>query len=369
MIPDPAYIYGLATMMYITAVVVLATVRWFHMCRPYDRNPKYYYPGRPFMTFSLLCSVTLLPYVADPTGTDSWFLVKTYFLPVQIFLMALMLTGYFAGVMRRRSWGRSLFAAGIPAAFLLLTAFTLAVWPGEQLADRHLAGIADMVVGFLGAISTVVCILSIRRVKEWAERFDQDDYSNPMDFPVRFARGLIILILTCVVLLWTAAILDSRAVMGGIQLFLMAVTIALLIASLHPNRHREIEETDGTGGAVAAEQKEESPSGGNPIPAKTAEQVLSAVRKVVETDKAFLESHLTLNDVAARSGYNRTYVAMVIKTEYGGFFKYINTLRLDYAETYKRTHPNASVSEVVSEAGFGSRQTYYNVKASLRPEA
>jgi len=369
MISTRVYIYGLATMMYIAVTVVLAVVRWFHMCRPYDRNSKYYYPGRPFMTFSLLCSVTLLPYVADPSGIDGWILLKSYFLPVQIFLMALMLLGYFAGVMQRKRLLHFLFVVGVPVVMLLSAAFILSVWPGEQFADQRLADIAALVIGLLGVLSTVVCLLSIKKVKEWGRRFDKDDFSNPMDFPIRFAKNLIFLILFILILLWVTAITDNRLAMSGTQFFLSVVTVALLIASLHPNRHREIEDADGHSGKAAAEQSKTTSAVGGPILEKTAEQVLIAVRKVVEEDKAFLEPHLTLNDVAVRSGYNRTYVAMVIKTDFGGFFKYINSLRLDYAEEYKRNHPDASISELVSESGFGSRQTYYKVKASLQSES
>ena len=39
------YFYSLAAALYINTCLVVAAVRWFHMCRPYDRNPHYYYPG------------------------------------------------------------------------------------------------------------------------------------------------------------------------------------------------------------------------------------------------------------------------------------------------------------------------------------
>ena len=47
--------------MYIMGCLVIAAVRWFHMCRPYDRNPLYYYPGRKATTLAYLMSLTLIP--------------------------------------------------------------------------------------------------------------------------------------------------------------------------------------------------------------------------------------------------------------------------------------------------------------------
>ena len=53
-----SYLCGLATMVFITTGLVVAVVRWFHMCRPYDRDPNYYYPGRPFVTGIFLSGTT-----------------------------------------------------------------------------------------------------------------------------------------------------------------------------------------------------------------------------------------------------------------------------------------------------------------------
>jgi hypothetical protein len=44
----------------------------------------------------------------------------------------------------------------------------------------------------------------------------------------------------------------------------------------------------------------------------------------------------------------------VFATEFGGFFNYVNSLRLNYADTYRKEQPDAKLSEVISESGFGS---------------
>jgi len=334
-------------MMLVTAVLVLAAVRWFHMCSPYDRKPAYYYPGRPYMTAAFLMAVLLIPYIVHPSGTDTWLLVRVYFFPFICFIATWVILGYFANVMQRKRWTWPVIAVGIPVISALLFFFVLAVWPGEQIARPRLAG---LIIDLLGAGTTVMCLVALWKVRKWADRFDEDDYSNPVDFPVRFARRVILITLISLALLCAGAIADNRFFMCLVQLLLTIGFTLVLIASLHPNRHREFEEFD----------KPSAASGDG-----HANEILAAVRKVVEADEAFLEPHLTLNDVATRSGYNRTYVASVIKSHFGGFFKYVNTLRLTYAEEYRQKHPNASIAEIVSESGFGSRQTYYNVKERL----
>ena len=34
MVASPTYLYGLAAAVYVTTCLVVAAVRWFHMCRP-----------------------------------------------------------------------------------------------------------------------------------------------------------------------------------------------------------------------------------------------------------------------------------------------------------------------------------------------
>ena len=50
---------------------------------------------------------------------------------------------------------------------------------------------------------------------------------------------------------------------------------------------------------------------------------------------------------------------------WGGFFNYVNRLRLQHVEAYLQAHPGAPLQEAILESGFNSRQAYYAVKARL----
>ena len=91
-------------------------------------------------------------------------------------------------------------------------------------------------------------------------------------------------------------------------------------------------------------------------------------RIVVEEQEAYLEPHLTIQDVADRCGYSRSSVAGAIKSEYGGFFDYINGLRIKSMAAYQNQHPEATVQEAAEVCGFASRQAYYMVKARLEKQ-
>lgn len=102
------------------------------------------------------------------------------------------------------------------------------------------------------------------------------------------------------------------------------------------------------------------------LPPETEREILSAIDTVVVRQKAFRQPYLTLQEVADRCGFNRDYVSRVIKSRLGGFYPYINGLRMNYLAAYRNRNPGATLAEAIYEAGFASRQTYYSCKARMK---
>lgn len=361
MVTVPSYLYGLAAMVFITAGLVVAAVRWFHMCRPFDQNPQYYYPGRPFVVGIYLCSLFLLPYALRPDSADAWFLAKLYFLPVTLYHFTILLLSYFGNVMQWKKWRVPMFIIGFPVALSLLAAVVLALVPGDQ-AGR----IFSVVFLLLGIIMTAVCLAAMWVVLRWAGSLDEDEYSNPTDFPVIFARKWLGMVVINIILCWAGALFDSPALMAMIMLLLSVSSVVFIITALHPHRSRPVD-----AGTPEEPSSPESPSSQmyhRNLSEKKRLEILSAICCVVEEQEAFVDPHLTLQDVAERSGYNRSYISGLIKTEFGGFFAYINRLRLAHVERWMLEHPDATIQEAVEVSGFSSRQAYYNVKARFEKE-
>lgn len=107
------YFYGIAATTFVVTCLVIAAVRWFHMCRPYDRKPNYYYPGRRATTIIYLSALFVIPYIVSPENTGAWLLVRAYFLPVELFFLAILLFSYFATVMHWRTWRRPTVLSGL----------------------------------------------------------------------------------------------------------------------------------------------------------------------------------------------------------------------------------------------------------------
>jgi AraC-like DNA-binding protein len=361
------YFYGLAATVFVVTSLIIAAVRWFHMCRPYDRNPRYYYPARPAITMIYLSSVVLIPYVINPDSHTAWLIVKTYFLPVDIYFITILLFSYFGGVKQWRKWRVPTIALGIIAALTMLTAVS---WTQSDVYDGTLDIIETIIIG-IAAVMTIVCFWAVTIVVRWARNANNEDYSNPDDFPVSFACRALLMLIPTVVLQWAAALSDSKAAMAALQLYLSVASVALLISALHPHRQtnpiKDQDMEESINGKRATKGKN-TPYYSRNLPNDKVQEIIKAIREEMEQRKAFLEPHLTMQDVASRIGYNRTYVAAVFKNHLGGFFTYVNTLRLDYADEYRNKHPKASVIEISNESGFNSRTTYYAVQAKIRPD-
>jgi len=370
MVTDALYFSGLATAFYIATNLVFAAVRWFHICRPYDKNPDYYFPGRKNASLTTLASLVLLPYAIQPYSPSAWLITKAYFLPAELYFLTVLLFSYFGNVMHWEKWQRPALWTGIPGlAGLVLAPFFAGLFQKWHFGSFALA---NGVIFGLGVIMTGIALWSARRVLRWARSVNDEEYSNPDDFPVVFARKTVYMVLVIIALLWAAALADNRIVTAVLELLLSGFTVILLIGVLQPHRHQAVE-SEEMQETPAAPAEETSAAAATEVYRRTLSEskaltILSAISEVVVEQQAFLDPHLTIQDVADRAGYNRTYIAGLFKTELGGFFNFINTLRLDYADQYKKEHPDATLSEVISESGFASRTTYYAVRARMQRE-
>lgn len=355
-----SYLCGMAATVFIAVGLAIASVRWFHMCRPYDRNPMYYYPGRPFVVAVYLNSLLLLPYALNPDSPDAWYLARFYFLPVTLFHFTILLFAYFGNVMQWKKWHMPMVLISLPVLLCMLAAFVLAVIPGNQVGSIAPA-LSWSLLYVTGVIITGTCIAAAAVVLKWAKTFDSDDFSNPADFPVTTARRWVVLTAVNVVLCWVGAIAAGKGLMAIIMLLFASSSVLFIIMALHPHRSRAIEEKE--------ESEAPAPKPARRAPSKKKQlETLAAVHTVIVEQKAYLDAHLTIQDVADRSGYSRSSLSGIFKSEYDGFFNYINQLRLQHVETYLQEHRGATLQEAAMESGFNSRQAYYAVKSRLNKD-
>ena len=382
MAPSLPYLCGLAATVFIAVSLTVAAVRWFHMCRPFNRNPRYYYPGRPYVTGIYLNALMLLPYVLHPESPDAWYLVRLYFLPVTLYHFTIMLFSYFGSVMQWKKWRWPMLIVSFPVVLALVAAFGLAVWPGDQVGSVAPA-LSWAVLYVLGIIITGVCIVAMALILGWVRRFDSDDFSNPADFPVTSARRWIVLVGLNMVLCWVGAVVGSPRLLSVLMLLFAASSVLFIVTALHPHRSRQVEEEAGepvprpVPDTLPGDPSSPSVIGlVSPLPGDPSygasgkkQAILQAIHAVVVEQEAYLDAHLTIQDVADRIGYSRSTLSGLFKAELGGFFNYVNRLRLAHVAAYQQAHPGARLQEALEASGFNSRQAYYNVKDRLSEDA
>ena len=113
---------------------------------------------------------------------------RIYFLPVTISHFTVLVFSYFGVVMHWKKWLQPILLVGVPVSVALLAAFVLAVWPGEQIGSTVNTAAADFILYVLGAITTGIALAAMAIVLYVTRGFDEDEYSNPADFPVVSTR-------------------------------------------------------------------------------------------------------------------------------------------------------------------------------------
>ncbi len=75
-------------------------------------------------------------------------------------------------------------------------------------------------------------------------------------------------------------------------------------------------------------------------------------------EKVYLRQ-ITIEDVAKMVGSNRTTLSQFINREYGCTFReYVNGLRIEYAKTYYREHPNVKQEVLAEVCGFADAPSF-----------
>ena len=354
------HIYSMCAMAFILSCVFFAAVRWFHVCRPDDKTSSYHHPNRFISTFLCLVTVVLTPYTLNPGDAATWQYFKSYFLVMYPFCSALLLLNYFGTWKNWHKWKLPAIFISILTGIGLLSFFLAVVWPGRQLSDEQLHSIYVCTI-VVSVLMIFYCLLAMARVYLWIKEFQSDNFSNDEDFPLREARKAIGFPPLQIVFIMAAVITDSQMLMAVVNILLGIFNIYHLLETLHPRYKILVEEEKGEEKEpVVCQQKEKTF-----MSDKAAASIMERIQWLFEHEQLYLNPHLTVEDVASRCQFGRTYVSYVFKNSMGGFFKYVNKFRLQYADDYQLSHPTATQEEIAEVSGFSSRQSLYRVRQRL----
>jgi len=359
--------YSSSLAVFIAVSLAIAAVRWGHKCEPYSRHMDYYFPAWKVVVYSFLTSIVLIPSVFMPKETDAILHVRMMLMLSSFYYSSMILFSYFGKVLKVNWWKRPLYILSIPFAVMIGSGCAFTLIPGTQLEGTFCKFYFS--VGGLLAVAFLLCFsMAVVMLVRALRRVAVANYSNPEDFPSHYAKQVIWIPFTHVAISWIIVYLGSLEILAVGMLILSVINVAFIISSLSPHRAKDVSQFE------AAPEPEPEHEAVEPICAETKENnvfkddLVKTIRRCVEEEKAYLDSHLTLATLSRSCGVNRTYVSQVMSERFGGFFQYINRCRMSHAAQFKLEYPDASVEEVAIASGFGSRQSYYNVRRQLQKE-
>lgn len=365
--------FSAAVAVYIAVSVCIGAIRWGHKCEPYARHADYYYPAWKTVVFCYMSDLLLVPIVFMPTDTDAILYLRMLLILASPFFCAVLIFSYFGRVLKVRWWRNPVYALYIPFTLMTVTALVLTLIPGTQLQGDFCLWFFS-ISGFLALVYLACFVLAVTMVARAMRRFQEENYSNPDDFPRNFAKGIIWVPIMHLIASWTGTFIGTRTSLSITMLILSVLGLIFIIGALGPHRTMDVERLESGELQIEAVPDLPEPQISEPKPESVVEETLSQdrkediaaiIRRHVEQEQAYLDSHLTLASLSRTCGVNRTYLSQVINERMGGFYVYINRCRLAHVARLKVQHPEASIEEIVTASGFGSRQSYYNVRRQL----
>ncbi|MGN1229152.1 MAG: helix-turn-helix domain-containing protein [Prevotella sp.] len=336
--------------------VICGLIRWFHMCKPYNLNPSYFYPSRTFVTVSFLGVALLSPYLFNFDSHDTWLFTKSFLLFFFPMFGTVAFRSFFFGVTPR--WMRNYINLLLIPAAIFVGLFVLACIGGNTL-DTY--GVWAEVVVLLASLTLAIKMLS---TTHWLfskmNEFVRGEYSNEDDFPLVFAKIVIFIPFVAWLLSLVVFFVDSHIVNACYFLVMTVLGLSITIMILHPQR----KECDVMTKDIEKEAMEAKAATcrNHPIPTAVKDNIERQIRDIVEDESLYLDPKFNKTLLAERLGTNRTYLSVVFRERFGSFYSYVNTLRILYAMSYLEQHPKATQTEVAAKSGFGTTKTYAKVK-------
>lgn len=351
------YYYGVAATAFIVSCWMFAAIRIWHTCNSPKHHRSYVWPDRKLQVLIMLMGTVLLPYVIDPTSPSAWLLMKSYLPTCGFFYCGVLLLCFFGSVNQWNRWVNiswvGAFITMIPMVPLVMNAWI----PGEIL-DSWGIRVTLFLVVVVALLMMGFSVLAMLQVRRWMAEIRDNNYSNPNDFPINYARRVWLAPLLYTPIYWPAFIWDSPKLMA-IQSLLMAVTNTILLLTALPAwRKMAIIREDGKSG--------DEDSVGDDLSSERINEIAQKIEEFVSQQQGYLDEHLKIEHVVRACGYNRTYISRVFQDRFGGFYHYVNLLRLKHFDQYLKDHPEMTKDTAARASGFSSYQAFYRAKERVK---
>lgn len=356
---------------YVTVSVVGAAVRWGHKCDGYAEHMDYYFPAWKMLIFCFLSNALLIPVVFMPQDTDALLQLRMVLILSSPFFCSALIFSSFGRMLKVSWWKKPILIMTITYVLMSEVAFVLTLMPGTQLEGTFRDGFF-FIAAVLAVVYLIGYVLALSMIIRTIRRFSEENYSNPEDFPIQYAEGILWIPVLHLIMSWSMTFNGANWALSFGLFILSILAVIFLIGAMSSHRRLDVDRlkenvvpVEPVISVEATPVDETEPVSLEGLSSEREEEILTAIRRVVEEEKAYLDNHLTLNSLSRRCGINRTYVSAVLSSRLGGFFTYVNQCRLAHVEAYRVAHPQADSTEAILASGFSSRQSYYNARKRL----
>lgn len=321
----------------ILAGLFCAAIRWMHVCHQYGgQQTDYYFPARRQTTLFFAAIALQFPYVVHPNDAATWVYIQAFGVVYYPLCFSSLLQRYFErySLVRHR---KGVVCVALPLAALC----GLGVW--SQVDGSTVAAHSTPIRAVAGAIGLVLTIYSMaigRRLKKKIDKYHYDNFSCEGDFPLVFAKRVMYALPLCIAAMWSILLSDSHWVKLAVDIAFAVGLVAFLAVILHPQRAQ-----------IATQGAEAEP----PKAAGTKTEENAIQREVASIiRRMYRDSSLRKADVIAEMEYGKKTLAKAYLSEIG-FYNFVNAYRLEHARLYKEAHPQATLDEIATAAGFRDR--------------
>lgn len=322
---------------YIAVGLVLAVIRWYHVCPCGENDPDFYYPARKVLCFAYLCNLFALPYVIHPSSPDAGLAVGL--IPLLLFpvVEALMFEKYFSlGHKYFKSIHCHVFAILPYAAIVALAVFSLI---GGNTLSEHVVLVKTLV--FLCALLPIVWLFTLLRglVIRMKAMVDSKEDEKILLFARKTLWACIIVDLFLAMPLFYC----NTWVITFLYIVLNVADVWLLVLALKPYFEKVLK-------IPSLPQFDMSDWLGN---------------------KAYCEKGVTLESLATEFCTNSKYLSKYIHYTYGMEFRnWVSSLRLQEAKNLilsKEQHNLTEVAEAVGLSGASSLTKLFQKYEGMTP--
>lgn len=228
---------------------------------------------------------------------------------------------------------------------------------------------ADLV--YVGIYSVVVLAFLARLLVRY-NRFIRNNYSNLERINLDWLYSVVVVFVICIVV-WTIYLFNHNYYMKSVYYIISLIAWIMLIA----RSKKQIEVTFDTAttrkchfattqGECSQLVEESAPIEESAVEeeidsntSQLTEQMKAQLNELMTVREIYLDSRLTLSDLAAELGTNRTYLSNYLNRELNvSFYDYVNSFRVKRACRMIDSDPDVSVHDIVESCGFNSVSTF-----------